>query len=138
MARRHAATQEEAEINITPMLDMTFILLIFFIVTTSFVRPPGVDVTEPSAVTAQKLNSSILIAVTASGQIWMNKQKVTLDQIPDLVEATRAQAPNGDVVIISDENAETGLIIKVMGQAKLGGASNIALAATQQQANGGG
>ncbi|MGH8426357.1 MAG: ExbD/TolR family protein [Gammaproteobacteria bacterium] len=137
MARRHAIAQEEAEINITPMLDMTFILLIFFIVTTSFVRPPGVDVNEPAAVTAQKLNASILIAVTASGQIWMNKEKVTLDQIPDLVEATRAQAPNGDVVIIADEDAETGLIVKVMGQAKAGGASNIALAATQQQANGG-
>ena len=137
MARRHASNAEEAEINITPMLDMTFILLIFFIVTTSFVRPPGVNVNRPPAVTARVLHSSILIAVTPSGQIWMNKQKITLDQVPGLVESARAQAPQGNVVIIADDKAPSGLVVKLMGQAKLGGATSIALAAKQVDSNGG-
>ncbi len=134
--RRHSTDQEEAEINITPMLDMTFILLIFFIVTTSFVRPPGVQVRVPPAVTAKTLHASILIAVTASGQVWMNKQKVGLDQIQGMVEAARAQAPNGDVVIIADRDASSGLIIKVMNEAKLGGASQVALAAKPESSGG--
>lgn len=137
MARRHASNAEEAEINITPMLDMTFILLIFFIVTTSFVRPPGVNVNRPPAVTARVLHSSILIAVTPSGQIWMNKQKIKLDQVPGLVESARAQAPQGNVVIIADDKAPSGLVVKLMGQAKLGGATSIALAAKQVDSNGG-
>ena len=136
MPARHSSNQEEAEINITPMLDMTFILLIFFIVTTSFVRPPGVQVNEPPAVTARTLHSSLLIAVTASGQIWMNKRKISLDQIPPMVEAARAQAPNGNVVILADKDASSGLVVKVMARAKQGGASQIALAA--EKPNGGG
>ncbi len=137
MARRHASKAEEAEINITPMLDMTFILLIFFIVTTSFVQPPGVTVNRPPAVTARTLHSSILIAVTASGQIWMKKQKIQLNQIPGLVESARSQAPQGNVVIIADSKAASGLVVKVMGQAKLGGATSVALAAKQVESNGG-
>lgn len=137
MARRHSTNAEEAEINITPMLDMTFILLIFFIVTTSFVRPPGVQVNKPPAVTARTLHSSILIAVTPSGQIWMNKEKITLSQVPGMVEAARAQAPKGNVVIIADEKAQSGLVVRLMGQAKLGGATSIALAARPENGNGG-
>lgn len=138
MARRHASNAEEAEINITPMLDMTFILLIFFIVTTSFVRTPGVEVNRPPAVTAKILHSSVLIAVTPSGQIWMNKQKVTLDQVPGLVETALAQAPQGNVVILADSKAPSGLVVKLMGQAKTGGATSIALAAEQKNNSGGG
>ena len=138
MARRHSTNVEEAAIDMTPMLDMIFILLIFFIVTTSFVRPPGVQVNRPSAVSARILHSSILIAVNASGQIWMNKQKIRLDQVPGLVEAARAQAPKGDVVIIADKNALSGVVVKLMGQAKLGGATSIALAAKKVDSTSGG
>lgn len=138
MARRHATDAEEAEINITPMLDMVFILLIFFIVTTSFVRPPGIHPNEVSAVTAQRLHSSILIALSASGQIWMNKKKIALDQVSGLVESALAQAPKGNVVIIADKDAPSGMVVKLMGQAKEAGASSIALAAKIAGANGGG
>jgi biopolymer transport protein ExbD len=131
MARRHASTEEEAEINITPMLDMVFILLIFFIVTSSFVQLPGVKVNQPQAVTAEQLNSSILIGVTSSGQIWMHKEKVNIDQVRGMVQSARAQAPNGNVVILADQGAPTGVVTKVMGQAASGGAKNIALAAKQ-------
>lgn len=137
MARRHATQQEEAEINITPMLDMTFILLIFFIVTTSFVRPPGVQVNKPPAVTARTLHSSVLLAVTPSGQIWMNKRKITLNQVPGMVESALSQAPKGNVVIIADSDAPSGLVVRLMGQVKLGGATSIALGAKKEE-NGGG
>lgn len=136
MARRHATQEGEAELDITSMLDMIFILLIFFIVTTSFVRPPGAVVERPKAVTAHVLRSSILIAVTSSGQVWMNKEQVKLNQIPGLVEAARAQAPQGNVVIIADRRASTGLVVKVMGEAKLGGASQVSLAAKIKSAGG--
>jgi biopolymer transport protein ExbD len=131
MARRHARTQDEAEINITPMLDMVFILLIFFIVTSSFVRLPGVKVAQPSALTAARLNANTLIGVTASGQIWINKDKIGLDQVQPLVKSALAQAPNGNVVIVTDKNAPTGLVVKVMGRAKRAGASHIAIAAKE-------
>ncbi len=136
MARRHASSDEEAEINITPMLDMVFILLIFFIVTSSFVRLPGVTVAQPTAVTSGTLNSSILIGITESGQIWMNKQRIDLDRVQGMVEAARAQAPNGNVVIITDRDAPTGVMVKVMGQAQQGGATNIAIAAEQPSQGG--
>ncbi len=138
MATRHSTNTEEAEINITPMLDMTFILLIFFIVTTSFVRPPGIEVNRPPAVTARTLHSSILIALSPSGQIWMNKQKISLSRVSGMVESALAQAPKGSVVIIADSNAPSGMVVKLMGQAKLGGATSIALAATKVDSNGGG
>ncbi len=131
MARRHARGQDEAEINITPMLDMVFILLIFFIVTSSFVRLPGAEVSQPSAMTAGQLNASTLIAVTASGQIWMNKNRIGLDQVQSLVKSSLAQAPNGSVIIMTDKRAPTGLVVKVMGRAKRGGAENIAIAAKE-------
>lgn len=137
MARRHATQQEEAEINITPMLDMTFILLIFFIVTTSFVRPPGVQVNTPQAVTAKTLHSSVLLAVTPSGQIWMQKKKVTLNEVPGLVESALSQAPKGNVVIIADSDAPSGLVVRLMGQVKLGGATSVALGAKKEQSGGG-
>lgn len=138
MARRHARTQEEAEINITPMLDMVFILLIFFIVTSSFVRLPGANVTQPTALTARRLNASTLVAVTASGQIWYNKKQIGLDQVEGVVHAALAQAPNGNVVIITDKSASTGLVVKVMGQAKRAGGKNIAIAAKESSGGGGG
>lgn len=136
MARRHSTDAEEAEINITPMLDMTFILLIFFIVMGSFVRPPGVDVNKPQAMTAQSLHAGVLIAVTSSGQIWMSKHQLQLDQVSGRVQQALAQAPQGNVVIIADKHAPSGLVVKVMGQAKDGGASAIALGASKK-GNGG-
>lgn len=131
MARRHASSEDEAEINITPMLDMVFILLIFFIVTSSFVRLPGVSVRKPSAETAKQLSSSILIGITADGQIWMNKQHISLDQIPAMVQAARSQAPTGEVVLLTDKDAPTGVVVNVMGQASQGGATSIAIAAVK-------
>jgi biopolymer transport protein ExbD len=136
MARRHAAQQEETEINITPMLDIVFIMLIFFIVTTSFIKETGIDPNRPEADTAYKQErGNILIAINPVGEIWMNKRQVELGQVRQLIEQAKNESPESSVVIIADEKAATGVLIDLMDQIRLGGVANIAVAA--EQAGGG-
>jgi biopolymer transport protein ExbD len=130
MARRHAARDEETEINITPMLDIVFIMLIFFIVTTSFVRETGIDPQRPEAFTAERQDrGNILIGVSAAGQVWMNQRPVELGAVRQMVEEARAESPESTVVIVADERADTGTVIDLMDQVRLGGISNISVAA---------
>ncbi len=136
MARRHAAQQEETEINITPMLDIVFIMLIFFIVTTSFIKETGIDPNRPEADTAYKQErGNILIAINSTGEIWMNKRQVELGQVRQMVEQAKNESPESSVVIIADEKSATGVLIDLMDQVRLGGVANIAVAA--EQAGGG-
>jgi len=130
MARRHAVPQEETEINITPMLDIVFIMLIFFIVTTSFIKETGIDPQRPEATTAIKQErGNILIGISPAGDIWMNKRKVEMAQIRQLVEQAIAETPEASVVIVSDEKAATGVLIDLMDQIRLGGVQNVSVAA---------
>jgi biopolymer transport protein ExbD len=130
VARRHADRQEETEINITPMLDIVFIMLIFFIVTTSFIRETGIDPQRPEAVSATpQERGNILIGVSASGQLWMAQRQVELGAVRQLVEQARNESPESSVVIIADERAPTGLVIDLMDQVRLGGVLNISVAA---------
>lgn len=136
MARRHVKT-EEAQIDMTPMLDVTFIMLIFFIVSTSFVKPTGVEVTKPQAMTTQQLASgNILIGVTATDKIWMNKQELNLEDVRVQVEQAKAATPKGAVVIVADTNASTDEVVKVMDQARLGGADKVWIATVPKGGNG--
>ena len=90
MAKRHAAPQEETEINITPMLDVVFIMLIFFIVTTSFIKETGIDPNRPEAETAvAQERGNILIAVNEVGEVWMNKGKIDMTQVRQLVKQSK-------------------------------------------------
>jgi len=130
MARRHAVQQEETEINITPMLDIVFIMLIFFIVTTSFIKETGIEPNGPEAETAYKQErGNILIAINSVGDIWMNKRKIELAQVRQMVEQAKNESPESSVVIIADEKAATGVLIDLMDQIRLGGVSNISVAA---------
>jgi biopolymer transport protein ExbD len=130
MARRHATHEEETEINITPMLDIVFIMLIFFIVTTSFIKETGIDPNRPEALTAAKQDrGNILIGVSAIGEIWMNKRSVDLASVRQMVEQARNESPESTVVIVADEEAETGVVIDLMDQIRLGGITNISVAA---------
>jgi biopolymer transport protein ExbD len=130
VARRHAEKQEETEVNITPMLDIVFIMLIFFIVTTSFIRETGIDPQRPEAVTAaSQERGNILIGVSATGQIWMDKRPVELGAVRQLVEQARSESPESTVVIIADERASTGTVIDLMDQVRLAGVLNISVAA---------
>lgn len=128
--RRRRGQEDDAEINITPMLDIVFIMLIFFIVTTSFVKETGIDVSRPTAQTAQKKpKGSILIAVRENGEIWMNKREIELRAVRANVERAHAENPEGSVVIIADKSSETGVLVEVMDQVKLAGVDAISVAA---------
>jgi len=130
MARRHAVTQEETEINITPMLDIVFIMLIFFIVTTSFIKETGIDPDRPEAMTAIKQErGNILIGISVVGDIWMNKRKIEMAQVRQLVEQAKAESPEASVVIVTDKKAATGVLIDLMDQIRLGGVQNVSVAA---------
>jgi biopolymer transport protein ExbD len=132
MARRHVNPDgQENDIDITPMLDIVFIMLIFFIVTTSFVKESGITVSRPSASTAEaKQGSNILIAIRANGEIWVDKRAVDVRAVRANVERMKAEAPEGAVVIQADEFSPTGLLVKVMDQVRMAGVSDISIAAS--------
>ena len=129
MAKRHAHT-EDAEINITPMLDIVFIMLIFFIVTTSFTKETGAVITKPEAEQAISLrNGTILIGVKPNDDIWMSKRLIELREIRSMVEQARAENPKGSVVIVADKNSRIGTVTQVMDQVKMAGVQGIAISA---------
>ena len=132
MRNRHSRRQSGAvaEINMTPLVDMVFILLIFFIVTASFVKETGVDVSRPSAKTAVKKElANILISITPNGEVWMDKRQVDRRAVRANVERMHAENPEGSVIILADKEAKTGLLIEVMDQARLAGVANVSIAA---------
>ena len=129
MAKRHANT-EEAEINITPMLDIVFIMLIFFIVTTSFTKETGAEITKPMAEQALALrNGTILVGVRSNDDIWMNKRLIELREVRSMVEQAKAENPKGSVVIVADKDSRIGTVTLVMDQVKLAGVEGIAISA---------
>lgn len=135
MRNRHSRRQSGgiAEINMTPLIDMVFILLIFFIVTTSFVKETGVDVSRPTAKTAvKKERANILISIKPNGEIWMDKRQIDRRAVRANVERMHAENPEGSVIILADEDAKTGLLIEVMDQARLAGVSSVSIAAERE------
>ncbi|MDT8448618.1 MAG: biopolymer transporter ExbD [Wenzhouxiangellaceae bacterium] len=136
MARKHAS-KDETEINITPMLDIVFIMLIFFIVTTTFVRETGVTVDKPEAQTAEpRPQGNVLIGVDSDNQIWMNGSQIEMGDVRTLVQRARAENPEGSVILISDKGARTGTLVDVMDQVQAAGVSRMAISA--EQVGGGG
>ena len=132
MRNRHSRRESgsAAEINMTPLIDMVFILLIFFIVTTSFVNETGVDVNRPSAETAvNKELANIMVAITSSGQINIDGRVVDRRAVCANIERLHAENPEGSVIIIADKDVKTGLLIEVMDQARLAGIANVSIAA---------
>jgi biopolymer transport protein ExbD len=130
MRRRRARDREESEVNLTPMLDVVFIMLIFFIVTASFVKEAGIDVTRPPAATAErKERGNILVAITANDQIWIDRRQVDPRSVRANIERMHAENPQGSVVIQADKDSKNGLLVLVMDAARLAGVKNVSLAA---------
>lgn len=131
MMRLH--TREDggnAAINLTPLIDMVFILLIFFAVNSTFVRFPGVDVDQPvarSSVVQQ--SSTILIGVTDSGEVWVDGNQVDVRRLRGVIERMFVDTPDASVVVLSDQQSRTGIVVEVIDQARLAGAERVALAA---------
>jgi len=122
------------ELNIAPLIDMVFILLIFFLVTTSFVKETGVDISRPAASTAvSKMGNTILIGVTRDNTVHMDKREIDPRAVRANVERALAENPDAGVVIVADKESTTGFVINVMDSCKLAGAENVSLAATLPQ-----
>ena len=130
-SRRHAShADQEHGIDLAPMLDFVLNLLIFFIITTSFVREAGVKVNLPPALTAAHEDSgNILIAIRPNGEIWMDRRQVDLREVRPTVERLHVERPEDTVVVIADKAATAGLLAKVMDEVKLGGISQVAIGA---------
>ena len=128
MARKIRREAEEAAVDLTPMLDVVFIMLIFFIVTTSFVKEAGIDVNRPKAAKAQsKPSATIFIAIRANGEIWMDKRAVDVERVGATVEKLLAESPTDTVIIQADKEAKHGIVVSVMDQIKLAGIDKISL-----------
>lgn len=129
--RRHSSHEEEAGIDLTPMLDVVFIMLIFFIVTSSFIKPAGISVQSPAASSAsEQPRGNIMIAVNPEGEIWIDRQAVDIRAVRATVERLRVDQPDSSVVVQADQEARSGLVIQVMDQVRLAGVADVALAAT--------
>ena len=119
------------ELNIAPLIDMVFILLIFFIVTTSFVRETGIDVSRPTASTAvSKEMATILIAIDKENRIFMDNREIDARAVRANVERALAETPEGSVVIVADRGSSTGTAIMVMDGCRQAGAQDVSLAAS--------
>jgi biopolymer transport protein ExbD len=131
MRRKFKKNREESEINITPMLDIVFIMLIFFIVTTSFVKEISIDVNRPakSPIKEQKKSEVISVRISGEGQIFVQDRLITLDAVRANIESNLALKPQASVVVVSDREADAGFLVKVIDQSRLAGARNISLAA---------
>ena len=130
MRKRRNKSEEESEVNMTPMLDVVFIMLIFFIVTASFVKESGIDVNRPDAATAEKKErGNILVAISETGQIWIDKRQVDPRALRANIERLHAENPQGAVIIQADEESKNKLLVQVMDAARLAGVDNVSLAA---------
>ena len=124
--------EEEATIDMTPMLDVVFIMLIFFIVTASFVKEAGIDVNRPEAATAVKKDrANILVAISDTGEIWINKRRVDARAVQANIERLHAENPQGTVVIQADKQATTETLIKVMDASRAAGVYDVSIAAQE-------
>jgi biopolymer transport protein ExbD len=126
----HAAESDETGIDLAPMLDFVLNLLIFFIITTSFVKEAGVTVTREQALTAEHKDSgNVLIAIRPNGEIWMDKHEVDLRDVRTQIERLHIERPEDTVVIIADKESQMGVLTQVMDQVKLGGVGDVSIAA---------
>jgi len=124
---------DHAEVSLTPLIDMVFLLLIFFVVTTSFVKEAGIDVSRSTASTAEvKESATVMVGVDTAGDIWMEGKKVDARSVRGLVERALVEDPEAGVVIVADKGSETGQVVKVMDQCRLAGAKSVSLAARRE------
>ena len=122
--------EQEAAVDITPMLDVVFIMLIFFIVTATFVKESGIDVNRPQAATSVvKEKANILVAIDAHNKVWINRREVDVRAVRANIERLHAENPKGTVVIQADKDSRNELLVQVMDASRLAGVYEIALAA---------
>ena len=128
-----AEESNDAGVDISPLMDCVFILLIFFIVTTTFVEETGVEVDKPEAASSVQLEkTSILLALTAKGEVVYGGREIGVSGVQSLVKRM-LQKEDVPVIIQADAASQSGLLVRVVGEAKLGGATKVSLAARKPQ-----
>ena len=126
----------KADINMAPLIDLVFLLLIFFMVTTSFVKETGIDVQRPTASTAVlKEKGNILVGVDPKGRVFLERKQIDIRSVRAHIERCLAENPEGSVVIVADKASKTGVLIRVMDQCRLAGAKNVSIAAAKSGGN---
>lgn len=129
-----SSADQNAEIDMTPMLDIVFIMLIFFIVTSSSVKESGLDVNRPQAQTAEKKeHAHIIVAISPSGEIWIDKRVVDIRAVRANVARLHAENPLGAVVITADRETKTHVLVSVMDQIRLAGITNASIATEEAE-----
>jgi biopolymer transport protein ExbD len=129
-SRRHSPDSEDTGIDLAPMLDFCVNLLIFFIITTSFIKEAGVTVFKPAAVTAEHEDSgNLLIAIRENGDIWMDRQRIELREVRTRMERLHIERPDDTVVIIADKASKAGIVAQVMDEVRLSGIKVVSIAA---------
>lgn len=129
LRERSVSSQEQAQaIDLTPMLDVVFIMLIFFIVTATFIKETGVDVQRVEAITADKRNVSVLVAINEHNEIWIDKKKVNPRAIKLHILRLHAENPNGGLVIQADKKADIEMLVLVADAAKSVGIVDVSVA----------
>ena len=130
MIRRRRNKREESTLDLTPMLDIVFIMLIFFIVTTSFIKESGIEVNRPNAETAERdQKGNILVAISENNEVFIDRRKVDLRAIRPNIIRLKAENPEGSVIIQADKASQTGLLVEAMDQIRLAGVQEISIAA---------
>ncbi len=134
MRRSNTISQEEEEneINLTPMLDVVFIMLIFFIVTASFIKEAGIDVNRPDAPTSQAVeDANILIAISSNDEIWIDRRLIDPRAVRANIERLHAENPKGSVVIQADKKSTNEMLVIVMDASRAAGVFNVSIAANR-------
>jgi len=129
-----SSSEDESSLDLTPMLDVVFILLIFFIATTSFIKASGIDVDTPTAASATRQESgTIVVGISDSNEIWIGGRKVNVSAIRPNIERLHAENPEGTVIVQADKLASSGTLVATLDQIRLAGVNNISIAAKQVQ-----
>ena len=125
--------EEENEINLTPMLDVVFIMLIFFIVTATFIKEAGIQVERPDTTTAESQDdAAILIAISPTDEIWIDRKERDPRTVRSIIERLHAENPKGSIVIQADEGSTHETLVIVMEAAKAAGVTNVAIASDNE------
>ncbi len=128
--RTMQSDEDEGTVDITPMLDVVFIMLIFFIVTATFIKETGIDVDKPAAATAVvQEKANILVAIDAADNVWINRRQVDIRSVRSIIERLHAENPKGTVVIQADRESRNNTLVQVMDASRRAGVYDIALAA---------
>jgi biopolymer transport protein ExbD len=126
---RLARGNDDSDINLTPMLDVVFIMLIFFIVTATFIKQAGIEVYRPEAQTSvKKPTVSVLVAISSSGDIWIDKKRVDVAAVRAHIERLHAENPKGGLVIQADKDSKTEMVMAVLSAARAAGMVEVAIA----------